>query len=166
MRPPWPKGKRQHVPGPRGGASIVQWCRTFITEPKYGGPKGMLVIARRARHGKTQAEQIAARRVLRARRTKWSRAGRPLAHDDLEGLLDRDLGKPTQSLQVETTIQTLPEAEADLVAVFRADRLLLLSILDRITDQIPGLRAEITERMAPRLPAPAEPEQTEPVVGA
>ena len=154
LRPPWgpgenPRGRR----GPQGGASIVQWCRVFVTEPKYGGPKGFLRIAKRARHGKTQAEQIAARRVLRARRMKSSRAGRPLAHDDLEGLLDRDLGKPTQSIQVEATVQTLDEAEADLIAVFRADRSLLLTILDRLTAQLPGLREGILERFGVTAPA-------------
>ena len=164
------------VPGPRGGhirpwtkatappgrvqgsATIVQWCEVFIVEPKYGGPLGMLKIAKRARHGKTQAEQIAARRVLRARRMKWSRAGRPLAHDDLEGLLDRKHGKPTQQIQLEATVTTLAEAEGDLIAIFRADETLLPRILKRLTEQLPGLRpailAELGEPAVLALPAP------------
>ena len=79
----------------------MQWCGVFLVEPKYGGPRGLLLLAHEARHGETQAKQIAARRVLRARRMRWSRSGRPMAHDDLEGLLDRDLGKPKMTIAVE-----------------------------------------------------------------
>ena len=158
LRPPWGSPGRPAPAGRvQGAASIVQWCRVFIVEPKYGGPLGMLKIAKRARHGKTQAEQIAARRVLRARRMKSSRSGRPLAHDDLEGLLDRDLGKPTQSLQIDARVETVEECESDLLAILRGRPDLLPSICERIVGQIPGMRSAILERLSPAvaaLPAP------------
>lgn len=154
MMPYWQPGQTGNPRGrPRGGASIVQWCGVFMEEPKYGGPTGLLAIAYEARHGETQAKQIAARRVLRARRMRWSRSGTPLAHADLEGILDRDLGKPKQQVELETRVVSVADTTAELGAIHEADPRLVLDVIAAMVERIPGLRLALLERLSPALPA-------------
>lgn len=156
LQPPWKPGQSGNPRGKRrGGASIVEWVSVFVAEPKYGGQAGLGIIAYEARHGETQAKQIAARRVLRARRMRFSRAGRPVAHDDLEGILDRDLGKAHQSVSIDATVQTLEDSQAQLVGLLRSRPELLPAVIERLCEALPQLRGAILERIgAPALAAP------------
>ncbi len=154
MRPHWQPGESGNPRGRhKAGTSVVGWCGYFMTEPKYGGPTGLLKVAHEARHGETQAKQIAARRVLRARRMRWSKSGTPLAHADLEGILDRDLGKPKQQVELETTVVSVSDTTTELAAIHEGDPRLVLDVIAGMVERIPGLRLALLERLSPALPA-------------
>ncbi len=140
---------------PAAGASYTEWLNTLAeVAHKRGGKDYLEKIA--DDDTEPLPKRQAALEHLGMLNREYSRSGQPLMASHRDAICDRTVGKPTQQIQVEATIQTLPEAEADLVATFRADRALLMMILGRLTEQIPGLRTEILEAMAPApaLPAP------------
>lgn len=156
--PAWTKGVSGNPRGrPAAGASYTEWLNTLTdVAHKRGGDDYLNKLA--DDNTEPVPKRQAALEILGTMNRQYSKSGQPLMANHRDAICDRTVGKPSQHVTIEATVQTLDEAEGDLIAIFRADPNLLGRILSRLTEQLPGLResilAELGEPAVLALPAP------------
>ena len=126
------KGDPRNGPGgraPNAGASMIDWYnRLTSTDPPISDDE-------LRRIGSSDKEPIpkrqAAKSLLRSLDDEYAKNGRPYAADDLDRVLDRTEGKPTQRVAVETREYKDPAAlRVELTEILAKHPELLASLGD------------------------------------
>ncbi len=110
---------------PNAGASIINWMNELAAKP-------LEHIQAVADDPKAScAKRQAAKSLCRSMSDEYAKNGRPYAADDLDRVLDRTEGKPTQRVAVETRETKDPAAlRVELLAVLAEHPELLRSLGD------------------------------------
>ncbi len=120
--------KKGHQPTRRTAGALVVENYNNLANGSHSSVE-LLRIGRDERE--TVARRLAAKSLYRALKSTHAKNGRPLASDDLDRILDRTEGKPTQRVALETREIKDPAAlRVELLAVLAGHPELLQSLGD------------------------------------
>ncbi len=132
---PWPKGVSGNPHGrPKAGLSIIEHWNA-ISAAMEGGTMTVEDVREAALSDPNGNRRIAAQSYMRTMQDGFYHAT-PLAANDLDRILDRTAGKPTQRIEVAAPERSPAEVKADITA--------LLEAFPQLARHVPNLVADVT----------------------